>query len=173
MFGKHNWVGGQGLTRKSSAIRHNSNLHSGNAMIVRPFDYVIGRITGKFLPPLNDPLLYKRVNNNSKRRQNTVFSGPIHYYDNYEHNNNSNFNNNNELSFNKTYADNNIGRDDNQVERRHVNMPQPPPKQQYQAMKNNNNMYRMPWSSSYPSPLYTPPKSQQQLHKTVNDDDRL
>ena len=44
MFGKHAWmcsICGQGLTRKSSATRHNNNLHLGQAVIVRPIEYVI------------------------------------------------------------------------------------------------------------------------------------
>jgi len=61
----HDWVCatcGQGLTRKSTAIRHNSNLHSGTAMLVRPYDYIIGRLSGRFLP--SDPSLYRRKNRN-------------------------------------------------------------------------------------------------------------
>ena len=37
---KHSWVCsicGQGLTRKSTAVRHNNNLHSGGAVLVRPY----------------------------------------------------------------------------------------------------------------------------------------
>ena len=59
-FGKHNWVCslcGQGLTRKSTAIRHNNNLHFGSAMIVRPHDYIIGRLNGTFFQ--SDPSLYR------------------------------------------------------------------------------------------------------------------
>ena len=59
----------QGLTRKSSANRHNSNLHSGSAMIVRPVEYIIGRLNGQF-PPTADPLLFRRKNTNGKSRQN-------------------------------------------------------------------------------------------------------
>src|SRR5213080_3442566 len=57
---KHTWVCsicGQGLTRKSTAIRHNNNLHSGGAMIVRPYEYIIGRLNGEFLQ--SDPSLYR------------------------------------------------------------------------------------------------------------------
>ncbi len=60
IFGTHSWVCsicGQGLTRKSTATRHNNNLHSGGAIIVRPFDYIIGRLKGDFFP--DDPSLYR------------------------------------------------------------------------------------------------------------------
>jgi hypothetical protein len=66
-FGKHNWVCslcGQGLTRKSTAKRHNYNLHFGGAMIVRPYDYIIGRLNGTFLQ--SDPLFYRQNNRNLK-----------------------------------------------------------------------------------------------------------
>lgn len=72
MIDKYTWVCStcsQGLTRKSSAKRHNNNLHSGSAMIVRPFEYIIGRLNGKF-PPTTDPLLFRRKNKNDKSRQN-------------------------------------------------------------------------------------------------------
>jgi hypothetical protein len=61
---------GQGFTRKHSGSRHNSNLHSGTAKLVRPFDYVIGRLNGEIAPPIHDPLLYRRYkarsNSNTK-----------------------------------------------------------------------------------------------------------
>ena len=62
MIDKYTWVCStcsQVLTRKSSAKRHNNNLQSGNAIIVRPFEYIIGRLNGKF-PPTTDPLLFRR-----------------------------------------------------------------------------------------------------------------
>jgi hypothetical protein len=43
----------------SSARRHNYNLHSGFALIVRPFDYLNGRLNGRFPTP-TDPLLFRR-----------------------------------------------------------------------------------------------------------------
>ena len=49
---------GQGFTRNSSAVRHNSVLHSGHAMIVKPYDYIIGRLKGEFSS--GDPALYRR-----------------------------------------------------------------------------------------------------------------
>jgi hypothetical protein len=49
---------GQGFTRKSSAARHNYNLHSGQAIIVKPYDYIVGRLKGQFSP--DDPAAYRR-----------------------------------------------------------------------------------------------------------------
>lgn len=57
---KSKWVCGtcgQGLTRKASAKRHNNALHFGLAMVVRPFDYIIGRINREF--SINDSSLYR------------------------------------------------------------------------------------------------------------------
>ena len=61
---KHTWICsicGQGLTRKSSANRHNNNLHSAAALLVRPYEYIIGRLNGTFSQ--SDPLLYRRKKN--------------------------------------------------------------------------------------------------------------
>jgi hypothetical protein len=72
MFQKHTWVCslcGQGLTRKSSANRHNNNLHSGHAGIVRPYEYIIGRINGNFRPP-KDPLTYRHRKENGYQNLN-------------------------------------------------------------------------------------------------------
>jgi hypothetical protein len=58
LFDKHTWVCsicGQGLTRKSTANRHNNNQHSGGALLVRPYDYIIRMLNGRFLP--SDPSL--------------------------------------------------------------------------------------------------------------------
>ncbi|MFL6355999.1 MAG: hypothetical protein ACJ71C_05515 [Nitrososphaeraceae archaeon] len=66
---KHTWTCatcGQGLTRKSSAVRHNNDLHSGRAMIVRPNAYIVGILNGKFLE--SDPLLYRRNHIGQKNR---------------------------------------------------------------------------------------------------------
>ena len=38
---------GQCLTRNSTGNRNN-NLHSGVALLVRPYEYIIGRLNGKF-----------------------------------------------------------------------------------------------------------------------------
>jgi hypothetical protein len=51
MLGKRNWVCticGQDFTRRSSGNRHNSNLHGGMAKLVRPFDYITGRLNGQY-----------------------------------------------------------------------------------------------------------------------------
>jgi hypothetical protein len=60
------------FTRMSSAKRHNNNLHSSGAMIVRPIEYIIGRLSGKFPVP-HDPLSYRR---NKKSQVNSL--GPTH-----------------------------------------------------------------------------------------------
>ena len=64
MIQKYSWVCsecGQGLTRKNTANRHNNNLHSGQAAVVRPFEYMIGRLNGNFHTP-KDPLTYPFLN---------------------------------------------------------------------------------------------------------------
>ena len=63
-LGKHNWICsicGQGLTRKSTAKRHNNNLHSGAGLLVRPYDYIIGRLNGTF--SRSDSSLFRRKKN--------------------------------------------------------------------------------------------------------------
>jgi hypothetical protein len=75
---KHTWVCsicGQGLTRKSTAKRHNNNQHLGGAMLVRPYEYVIGRLNGKFLE--SDPSLYRH----NKRVQNKDVSNSVYQHD--------------------------------------------------------------------------------------------
>jgi transposase-like protein len=41
---------GQDFTRKYNANRHNQNIHFGKAEIVRFLEYLVGRISGKYLP---------------------------------------------------------------------------------------------------------------------------
>jgi uncharacterized Zn-finger protein len=75
-FNSHTWVCatcGQGFTRKSTAVRHNKNLHSGMAMVVRPHEYIIGRLSKKF--PESDPSLYRR--RQYRGRNNTASSENI------------------------------------------------------------------------------------------------
>ena len=77
-FGKHNWVCslcGQGLTRKSTAIRHNNNLHFGGAMIVRPHDYIIGRLNGTFLQ--SDPSLYRHDKRGRKNVADSIYHNNV------------------------------------------------------------------------------------------------
>jgi hypothetical protein len=74
---------GEGFTRRTSARRHNSNLHSGEATIVRPLEYIIGRLNGKYSIP-NDPLSYRRRtmksnNVNNKGNQGTFL--PPYYHE--------------------------------------------------------------------------------------------
>jgi hypothetical protein len=48
------------FTRKYSGKRHNQNLHSGAAEIVRLIDYLAGRSSGQYKP--DNPFWYKRNN---------------------------------------------------------------------------------------------------------------
>jgi hypothetical protein len=67
---------GEGFTRKSSAKRHNENLHSSGAMIVRSIEYIIGRVKGKFPVP-QDPLSYRRNNKSQMNALGPTLSKPI------------------------------------------------------------------------------------------------
>jgi hypothetical protein len=49
---------GQGFTRRPSANRHNVNLHSGHALVIRTLEYIIGRLNGRFSEP-TDPLSFR------------------------------------------------------------------------------------------------------------------
>lgn len=64
---------GEDFTRMPSAKRHNNNLHPSGAMIVRPIEYIIGRLIGKFPVPL-DPLSYRR----NKKSQMNAFGPNYH-----------------------------------------------------------------------------------------------
>lgn len=69
MTHKSSWVCsicGEGLTRRTSATRHNRNLHSEKARIVRPLEYIIGRVKGEYPIPC-DPLSYRRRTINSNK----------------------------------------------------------------------------------------------------------
>src|ERR687891_2795275 len=50
---------GQGFTRRTSARRHNDQLHKRQANIIRPMEYLVERLSGR-LPPPQDPLKYRR-----------------------------------------------------------------------------------------------------------------
>ena len=58
------------FTRKPSGERHNLNLHSGMAPIVRFIDYIVGRIEGRYQP--SNPLLFRRKNNDIHRKNNSL-----------------------------------------------------------------------------------------------------
>jgi hypothetical protein len=60
---------GQDFTRRYNASRHNQNIHSNKAQIIRFLEYLIGTLSGKYLP--GDPLLY-RMKNRNKNRPNIV-----------------------------------------------------------------------------------------------------
>jgi len=64
---------GQGFTRNSSAVRHNNILHSGHAMIVKPYEYIIGRLRGEFSP--GDPGFYR--SNRRNQTTSSVYNQPI------------------------------------------------------------------------------------------------
>src|ERR1051325_5402857 len=49
---------GQGVTRRSSGLRHINKLHSGKAILVRPYVYVAGIVSGRFQQ--SDPSLYRK-----------------------------------------------------------------------------------------------------------------
>jgi hypothetical protein len=57
------------FTRRPSGERHNLNLHSGMAPIVRFIDYIIGRIEGRYQP--SDPLLFRHKNKYTHRKNNS------------------------------------------------------------------------------------------------------
>ena len=63
MTAKQNWICslcGQTFTRNTSGKRHNLNLHAGLSQIVNSTEYYVGRINGKYPPPLNSPLSFRR-----------------------------------------------------------------------------------------------------------------
>jgi hypothetical protein len=49
---------GQGVTRKSSGVRHIKKLHAGKAMLVRPYVYIAGIASGRLQQ--SDPSLYRK-----------------------------------------------------------------------------------------------------------------
>lgn len=63
MTSKPNWICsicGQTFTRNTSGTRHNLNLHYGISQIVSSTDYYVGIINGKYQPPSNSPLSFRR-----------------------------------------------------------------------------------------------------------------
>jgi hypothetical protein len=76
MFHKHNWscsICGQGFTRKTSAKRHNKNLHSANGVTIRTQEYIIGRLQGKFHSAI-DPLEFRQKSHPYQQNR----SGVVH-----------------------------------------------------------------------------------------------
>jgi hypothetical protein len=53
----------QSFTRKSSAKRHNGKIHFGMGIIVPFFDYIVGRVEGKYVA--SNPLLFRKNNGNN------------------------------------------------------------------------------------------------------------
>ena len=60
----------QTFTRKPSGERHNLNLHSGMAAIVRFIDYIVGRIAGRYQP--SNPLVFRRKKNVISRKNDSL-----------------------------------------------------------------------------------------------------
>jgi hypothetical protein len=180
MFGKHAWmcsICGQGLTRKSSATRHNNNLHLGEAVIVRPIEYVIRTLNNQFSPP-HDPLSFRRNNtsHNDKRRRmmtNQVV-GPNYYHEN-NNNGNNDFLINNKVGFkNESFSKQDMDSINKQAVRRQTSIasaPTPPSslQQQNQHVKNNNRDKISTMSPSYTQPAihHSLLKDQQPLQKNA------
>jgi hypothetical protein len=62
----------QDFTRKTSANRHNTNLHQGRAVIVRFVEYIVGRVSGIYQAA--DPRQYRR-----KAKKNSYFPAGVVY----------------------------------------------------------------------------------------------
>ena len=73
---------GQGFTRKTSAARHNNVLHRGEAIIVKPYDYIVGRLSGEYSP--GDPAIYR--SNWGYRNNSSVYNRSIQTNKNYQTN---------------------------------------------------------------------------------------
>jgi hypothetical protein len=66
----------QGFTRKSSANRHNLNIHSGKGDIVRFLDYIVGRIKGLYATA--DPLSFRKNRGNNLRNLRPIEPDSLH-----------------------------------------------------------------------------------------------
>lgn len=64
----------QDFTRNSSAKRHNDNIHHGMGIIVRFFDYIVGRLEGRYVA--SDPLLFRKNNGSKFSRAGPNFAAP-------------------------------------------------------------------------------------------------
>jgi hypothetical protein len=82
MTSQYRWVCtvcGEGFTRRTSAKRHNGNLHGGNSTIVRPLEYLVGRQNGTFSKPI-DPLSFRK-NNIQKPSNNSTYGFTTYSHD--------------------------------------------------------------------------------------------
>lgn len=66
----------QGFTRKSSANRHNLNIHSRKGHIVRFLDYIVGRIDGLYATA--DPLSFRKNRGNNLRNLRPIKPDSLH-----------------------------------------------------------------------------------------------
>lgn len=77
---KHNpWVCAtcsQDFTRKSSAERHNRKIHFGMGIIVRFFDYIVGRLEGKYAA--SDPYFFRKNHGNNFRNPRSNVASSIY-----------------------------------------------------------------------------------------------
>jgi hypothetical protein len=53
------------FTRRYNASRHNRNIHGNTSEVVRFVDYIIGRLSGKYLQPDPSSCASKKWNNNN------------------------------------------------------------------------------------------------------------
>ncbi len=88
--GKHTWICaicGQGFTRKTTGVRHSKNLHAGTPMLVRPYEYIVGRIRGTYKQ--SDPLFFRRKKREGTTRLFSVndprLTNPIKFQNNILH----------------------------------------------------------------------------------------
>lgn len=51
---------GEDFTRKTSAERHKGNVHNGNCFIVRFIEYIAGRASGRYTPPVTPSRLLRK-----------------------------------------------------------------------------------------------------------------
>ena len=60
------------FTRKASGLRHNLNMHLGTADVVRLIDYLLGRISGQYMPsgPADFRLTKRQKDSVHKRKRN-------------------------------------------------------------------------------------------------------
>jgi hypothetical protein len=66
----------QDFTRKSSASRHNRNIHHGFGIIVSFIDYIVGRIEGRYVAA--NPLLFRKNSGNNIAKAGSNFARSTH-----------------------------------------------------------------------------------------------